>query len=83
MRDAHVLSEGLGYTQMAQLLTKHSGWHISRQQVWVWWSRRHRNGFPNGWDRPTAGGGVRQFDPADVLTWYDENYDENGMLRRS
>lgn len=64
-----------GYTEVAAALSKETGMAVTRQRVWVWWSRRARNGFPEGWKRVTySGGGVRRFYVDDVLTWYRESY---------
>lgn len=63
-----------GYTEVAAALTARLGTPVSRQRVWMWWSRRARNGFPNGWVRPTYRGGVRQFHVDEVLAWYDAHY---------
>lgn len=39
---------------------------VSRQQVYAWWSRRERNGFPAG--RTTQRGQTFDFD--EVLAWH-------------
>ena len=66
--------ESGGYTQAAAVLSAKTGLAISRQRVWIWWSRRSRNGFPEGWKRLTKGGGVRRFYLDEVLAWYRDNY---------
>lgn len=67
-----------GYTEVAAALTRHLGTPVSRQRVWMWWSRRARNDFPNGWVRQTyRGGGVRQFYVDEVLAWYEARYGES------
>lgn len=43
---------------------------VSRQLVWLWWSRRHRTHFPEGWERSTANGSVRRFFLDEVVEWY-------------
>jgi len=43
---------------------------VSRQLVWLWWNRRHRTHFPEGWERPTANGSVRRFFLDEVVEWY-------------
>lgn len=40
---------------------------VSRQQVYVWWVRRARNGFP---DRANEGVGRPRFDLDAVRDWY-------------
>lgn len=45
--------------------------HVSRQQVWAWYDRRDRNGFPEP-VRHVPYGGISQrplFDLAAVLDW--------------
>lgn len=65
-----------GYQDVASLLTLKFDDAITRQRVWMWWSRRARNGFPEGWDRPTAKGGVRRFYLDEVVEWYKAAYGE-------
>jgi len=43
---------------------------VYRQLVWLWWSRRARTHFPEGWERPTAKGSVRRFYLDEVVEWY-------------
>jgi hypothetical protein len=66
-----------GYTDAARFLTENRGRPVSKQQVWVWWSRRERNGFPEGWERTTRGGGVRRFYLDEVLAWHLERYPDD------
>ena len=52
---------------------------VSRQLVWLWWSRRNRTHFPEGWERPTAKGSVRRFYLDEVVEWYrGHRLDEEG-----
>lgn len=67
-----------GHQAVATALSYHAGWEISRQLVYRWWKRRERNGFPEGWNRATAQGGVRQWRYGDVRTWFDTRTDTNG-----
>jgi len=64
-----------GYSAIANELTERTGRSISRQQVYTWWVRRDRNGFPEGTKctRATSTGkslASRQFDIDDVIDWY-------------
>lgn len=43
---------------------------VYRQLVWLWWSRRARTHFPEGWERETAKGSVRRFYLDEVVEWY-------------
>jgi len=63
-----------GYTDIARYIERRCGRVISKQQVWMWWHRRAQNGFPSGWDRPTRGGGVREFYLDEVLIWHYTRY---------
>jgi len=51
---------------------------VSRQLVWLWWKRRHRTHFPEGWERPTANGSVRRFYLDEVVEWYRGHRLEEG-----
>lgn len=67
-----------GFQGVAEALSTEAR-HVSRQQVYVWWTRRERNGFP---DRINEAGTPR-FDLAAVREWY-ANYvpDRGGRPRK-
>ena len=62
-----------GLTVAARELTSVRGKLVTRQGVYMWWSRRDRNGFPER--RPVVNektGATRLlFDLDEVLAWYD------------
>jgi hypothetical protein len=43
---------------------------IYRQLVYLWWKRRARTHFPEGWERETKNGAVRRFYLDEVVEWY-------------
>lgn len=64
-----------GYTQIAAWLNERYGRQISRQNVYAWWRRRARNGFPGGRMLPTPNGGdTRRFLWKAVHAWYRDQY---------
>jgi hypothetical protein len=70
-----------GYQVVASTLTKMFPDRptVSRQLVWLWWSRRARTHVPEGWERPTANGSVRRFFLDEVVEWYrGHRLDEEG-----
>lgn len=75
-----------GYQAIATLLTERSQYPWSRQQVFMWWSRRVHNGFPEGEERPAKSrtaddNTVREFPVEDVVEWFDLNYPETRLER--
>jgi hypothetical protein len=58
-----------GYQVVATWLTRTFGERVSRQRVYSWWAHRAGNGFPEGFERPTAKGSVRRFHVDDVIEW--------------
>ena len=64
-----------GYTAVAAELTRRykrnrQGKPFTRQQVWVWYSRRAINGFPGQYEFEADGKPVRLFRLAEVDDWY-------------
>lgn len=43
---------------------------VSRQQVYIWWVRRHRNSFPDQVEDEFGRFGGLRFDLDAVATWY-------------
>ena len=60
-----------GFTTVANELTETMGKQVTRQGVYMWWSRRDRNQFPDRHPVTTQRGGTRfLFDVDEVVTWF-------------
>ena len=61
-----------GFTVIARELTEVRGKLVTRQGVYMWWSRKDRNGFPDRQPVTTKTGATRMlFDIDEVTAWYD------------
>jgi hypothetical protein len=73
-----------GFTAVAEELTKAHQKLVTRQGVYMWWTRRERNQFP---DRQpiTSKNGVTKlmFNLDEVLVWYDWYMSSSRQGRRS
>lgn len=65
-----------GYAYIARILSDLADHTITRQGVWQWWSRRDRNGFPEGSLIPSGSGRTshRVFGQDEVISWWKEHY---------
>lgn len=64
-----------GYKTTASILECIFKVPICRQNVWMWWSRRKKNGFPEGFMQDARNGRpIRWFHTAEVIDWYCNNY---------
>lgn len=62
-----------GYQVVADTLNAlfpHPDSAVYRQLVYLWWKRRARTHFPEGWERETRNGAVRRFYLDEVVEWY-------------
>jgi len=63
-----------GFTVVASYLeTLYPERRFSRQAVYMWWSRRDHNGFPEGWPtrQPPSKRRQRAFNLDEVAAWYE------------
>lgn len=72
-----------GYQAVASVLTSMFHYPLTRQQVYMWWTRRAVNGFPEGQRRPAVRGDrdVQEFRLDDVVAWFEINYPESRRER--
>jgi len=63
-----------GFTDAARMLDERAprldGKPHTRQQVWVWYSRRKNNGFPERYEITIEGEKRYLFALRDIYTWY-------------
>lgn len=65
-----------GYQAVASMVTAKYAFPVTRQQAYMWWARRDKNGFPEGKERPTPNGTVQEFHLSDVEDWFKNAYPE-------
>lgn len=60
-----------GYSHAARFLIERRGENFTRQGVYMWWTRRDHNGFPEMHVLLINGRERKFFNLEEVLAWYD------------
>lgn len=71
-----------GFADAARELSAITDKKISRQQVYTWWKRRSRNGFPERHKAILFGKERDRVDLDEVLAWYPTYEPSKGGARR-